>query len=521
MQTAMLGADGDQHHGNREKSFADVEVKEECDEEKYAGSPRNGNTDTTRSWLYIKEEIKEEMQQDEIGPLSVAATTVEYKINQEVKEEVEEKVDLGQDSVEPATTPTTKRRRLTRRNMQGKAAAAGATETLVQAFIKKEKPDDIQVKQEESDDQDAHALWLQVKKEIKDEMQQDQIDCLGVGTAIARHEVKQEVKEEVEEKDVGSDPVGLAISSTPPSKKRHLARKETKIKREKSDDRKAPQDKPDGRWPQVKSEIKEELGKEDSTADSIKIKKEHIVDAGSRLPPSKEAASADDASLDTFAAAAATWAQQCLAFRKTKTWTPTRPCCPANFFVGPVDGVPTAPAEHAPACVQRLSAYRLRCLRRFHRNHDPQTLLAEEVPAESPMRFASPKKDRALSPEELLLAEQDIKVRGLDLMKMWPWMRDLPTCLWAGRGWAFDENGLRRLSTSGGSDAMEGVEVWDSVGQAPEEVKPMEEIVKEATAAATAGFSSEGPATSEKPVRFRRDNSGKQSGVPDVTWHPA
>ena len=69
----------------------------------------------TRSWLYIKEEIKEEMQQDEIGPLSVAATTVEYKINQEVKEEVEEKVDLGQDSVEPATTPTTKRRRLTRR----------------------------------------------------------------------------------------------------------------------------------------------------------------------------------------------------------------------------------------------------------------------------------------------------------------------------------------------------------------------------------------------------------------------
>ena len=36
------------------------------------------------------------------------------------------------------------------------------------------------------------------------------------------------------------------------------------------------------------------------------------------------ARSADDASLDTFAAAAATWAQQCLAFRKTKTWTPTR-----------------------------------------------------------------------------------------------------------------------------------------------------------------------------------------------------
>ena len=350
MQTAMLGADGDQHHGNREKPFADVEVKEECDEEKCAGSPRNGNTDTTRSWLYIKEEIKEEMQQDQIGPLSVAATTVEYKINQEVKDKVEEKVDLGQDSVEPATTPTTKRCRLTRRNMQGKPAAAGATETLVQAFVKKDKPDDVQVKQEESDHQDAHALWLQVKKEIKDEMQQDQNCCLDVGTPRAKRrrltrwnmrekpagtgtvaqasikkekpddaqvqqeksnhldhhalwlQVKQEIKEEMQQDQIGclgvgtevkeeveekvdtrSDPVGLAITSTPPSKKRHLARKETKIKKEKGDDREAPQDQPD------ESEIKEELGKEDSTADSIKINKEHIVDASSIPPPPKEA----------------------------------------------------------------------------------------------------------------------------------------------------------------------------------------------------------------------------------------
>eukprot|EP00913_Durusdinium_trenchii_P034146 g31959.t1 len=349
-----MGADGDQNHGNRENS-----------------------------WLHIKEEIKEEIQQDQIGPLSVATTTAEDEIKQQVKEEVEEKVELGQDSVEPATTPTTKRRRLTRRNMQGKRAATIATETLARASIKKEKPDDddVLVKQEESDDQDAHALWLQVKKEIKEEMHQEQIGCLGVGTTIAGHEVKQEVKDEVEDKvdaashpvglaitprakrrrltrwnmqekpadtrtvtqvcikkekpddaqvkqeesdgqdthalwlqvkqavkeemqqdqigclgvgtevkeeveekvDTRSDPVGPAITSTPPSKKRHLARKETKIKKEKGDDREAPQDQPD------ESEIKEELGKKDSTADSIKIKEEHIVDASSILPPSKEA----------------------------------------------------------------------------------------------------------------------------------------------------------------------------------------------------------------------------------------
>ena len=141
-------------------------------------------------------------------------------------------------SVEPATTPTTKRQRLTRRNMQGKPAATCARRTLVQASIEEGKPDDVQVKQEESDDQDAHALWLQVKKEIKDEMQQDQIGCLGVGTTIAGHEIKQEVELEVEEKvDTGSDP---AITSIPPNKKRHLARKETKIKRKKSHDREAP-----------------------------------------------------------------------------------------------------------------------------------------------------------------------------------------------------------------------------------------------------------------------------------------
>ena len=45
-------------------------------------------------------------------------------------------------------------------------------------------------------------------------------------------------------------------------------------------------------------------------------------------------------------------------------------------------------------------------------------------------------------------------------------MRDLPTSVWAGCGWAFDEGGLRRLSSTGGSPAMQGVEVFESVGAA-------------------------------------------------------
>ena len=116
---------------------------------------------------------------------------------------------------------------------------------------------------------------------------------------------------------------------------------------------------------------------------------------------------------------------------------------------------------------------------------------------------------------------QDYKVRGMDCMKMWPWMRDLPTSVWAGRGWAFDENGLRRLASTGGSGAMQGVEVFESVGAGAEELKPKDAIVRDAASAAphveVPVASAEGP----KPNKFRRNNLVKQSGVPGVKWNRA
>ena len=106
----------------------------------------------------------------------------------------------------------------------------------------------------------------------------------------------------------------------------------------------------------------------------------------------------------------------------------------------------------------------------------------------------------------------------MDCMKMWPWMRDLPTSVWAGRGWAFDENGRRRLSFTGGSGAMQGVEVFESVGAA-EELKPQGAIVREAASAAShvevPVASAEGP----KPTVFKRHNLVKQSGVRGVLWN--
>ena len=94
-------------------------------------------------------------------------------------------------------------------------------------------------------------------------------------------------------------------------------------------------------------------------------------------------------------------------------------------------------------------------------------------------------------------------------------MRDLPTSVWAGRGWAFDENGLRRLSSSGGSHAMQGVEVFESVGLAAEQVKPSDEKIKEeAPIAVAAAENPPPPCEEQKPAHFKRKNLAKQSGIP-------
>ena len=54
-----------------------------------------------------------------------------------------------------------------------------------------------------------------------------------------------------------------------------------------------------------------------------------------------------------------------------------RPCCPANFFLRSSRGMPTAPPEDAPACVQCLNARALRCLQRFHEKHSQHMLSSE------------------------------------------------------------------------------------------------------------------------------------------------
>ena len=66
---------------------------------------------------------------------------------------------------------------------------------------------------------------------------------------------------------------------------------------------------------------------------------------------------------------------------------------------------------------------------------------------------------------------------------------------------------------------MQGVEVFESVGAAAEELKPIGALVREAASAAphveVPVASAEGP----KPTVFKRHNLVKQSGVPGVLWN--
>ncbi|CAJ1457804.1 unnamed protein product [Effrenium voratum] len=164
------------------------------------------------------------------------------------------------------------------------------------------------------------------------------------------------------------------------------------------------------------------------------------------------------------------WARQCAKFRKRATWMPTRPCCPANVFFS----IPVAPQEEDPPCVQRLSQKELSCLRRFfERGHPMFSAPLETGPTTNPSREQS--GAAAATTQE----EVGLPASGAACMKMWPWMRDLPSNIWAGRGWVYDEqSGARRLSSAGGADAMKAgsllarpssqLQLWSSRGLSTE-----------------------------------------------------
>ncbi|CAE7814300.1 unnamed protein product [Symbiodinium sp. CCMP2456] len=94
-------------------------------------------------------------------------------------------------------------------------------------------------------------------------------------------------------------------------------------------------------------------------------------------------------------------------------------------------------------------------------------------------------------------------------MKMWPWMRDLPTRAWAGNGWLLVEDGMMKLSPTGGGSAMQGLEIFESVGSVPE---PDEAKSPEPPSGA------EPRAEQGQVVTKKFRGLERQSGIPGITW---
>ena len=100
-------------------------------------------------------------------------------------------------------------------------------------------------------------------------------------------------------------------------------------------------------------------------------------------------------------------------------------------------------------------------------------------------------------------------------------MRDLPSNIWAGHAWAYDEqSGPRRLSSAGGADAMKGVQVWESIGTAEQPAAALDQPrpVNGAAPGQSASLVSAASNHGVKPATVLAKQQEKQSGVPGIIW---
>ena len=181
-----------------------------------------------------------------------------------------------------------------------------------------------------------------------------------------------------------------------------------------------------------------------------------------------------DVSVPSFESRLTEWAEKCLAFQSSgKTWLPTKPCCPASPFLGlaaaPWQGCVT---DKTTACVQLLGKEQFRELRDFYRENPHHVVFRDNNDQGSERQPERPAGSRPQAHR----SSTGNQHRAAECMKMWPWMRDLPTRAWAGNGWLLVEDGMMKLSPTGGGSAMQGLEIFESMGSVPDpgEQKPLE-----------------------------------------------
>ena len=213
-----------------------------------------------------------------------------------------------------------------------------------------------------------------------------------------------------------------------------------------------------------------------------------------------------DISPPSFESRLPEWAEKCLAFQSSgKTWLPTKPCCPASPFLGLAAAAwEGCPENEATACVQRLSKMQFCEFRDFFHEYPHHALFNDH----GKDRGGSGPVEKAHGPQLEHLQDPAAKQhRAAEMMKMWPWMHDLPTRAWAGHGWLVEEDGMRRLSPTGGGSAMKGLEIFEAFGTVPEESQE---------AAGASAPSSSGAAGQVITRSFR--GLERQSGVENICW---
>eukprot|EP00434_Breviolum_minutum_P004756 symbB.v1.2.004190.t1/scaffold233.1/size288367/21 len=153
---------------------------------------------------------------------------------------------------------------------------------------------------------DVGDLWLKVKKEIKEELERDMrssnfddFDQTLRKVVEVKDETEKDIEDHQEPHKTSEVAVKQEVGQLLTGKVQVAAGTEG-----------------------LSSEKKQSDAHDDGPDDGVKIKEENV--------PEDPAAAAR--SLDDFASQAATWAKECLAFRSSKTWSPTRQC-PRRFVV--------------------------------------------------------------------------------------------------------------------------------------------------------------------------------------------
>ncbi|CAE7944315.1 unnamed protein product [Symbiodinium necroappetens] len=217
-----------------------------------------------------------------------------------------------------------------------------------------------------------------------------------------------------------------------------------------------------------------------------------------------------DVFVPSFESRLTEWAEKCLAFQSSgKTWLPTKPCCPASPFLGlaaaPWQGCVRA---QTTACVQLLGKEQFRELRDFYDENPHHALFRDNSDPSSERQTDTtvgfrPQAHRSSTGNQH---------RAAECMKMWPWMRDLPTRAWAGNGWLLVEDGMMKLSPTGGGSAMQGLEIFESVGSVPEPGEPK-----------SSEPSSGAEPRAEQGQVVTRTFRGleRQSGIQGISWRAA